>query len=335
MSDPTDATPDGLEPPAGPPPTVPEPPSTDETVDIGPIGDETARIPVEPEVGWAAPSPPEPSRALPWEAPPGAVPPVAPAAAPVAPAALTTAEGTSDAGDPSAAAGGVLSAATVGWIAPPPEPVATGRSGWIIAGVGTRVAAWLLDGFIGFVLFFIVAIVFGIIAATAGMDVKNVPSWTYLIAVLGFYFVYFVGFWTSQGKATPGMRVFKLQVANAADGKRLEIGPAVTRWLALGYAISLVGVIPVLASFTGIATFIWSIVLLITASQDTMHQGLHDRWAKTVVVRPESAGSGGGALAACLIVALIVVAIMMFTFVALIFLGSQISGVLSEVGQSV
>ena len=229
----------------------------------------------------------------------------------------------------------MLSAATVGWVAPPPEPVATGRPGWIIAGVGTRVAAWILDGFIAFILFILAAIVLGAVVAMTRLDVATLPSWALLIVGLGFYFVYFVGSWTSKGKATPGMRVFKLQVANAADGKRLEIGPAVTRWLALGYAISLVGVIPVLASLTGFATLIWLIVLLITTSQDTMHQGLHDRWAKSVVVRPESAGAGSGALAACLIVGLVVIGIMFVSIVALIFLGSQISTILSNVGESV
>ena len=109
------------------------------------------------------------------------------------------------------------------------EPLATGN-----ARLGHRrrrdpARAWILDGFFGFVLIFLGAIVFGDRdrGSSAGFGRAPCPSWAYLVVVLGFYFVYFVGFWTSKGKATPGMRLFKLQVANAADGKRLEIGPAV------------------------------------------------------------------------------------------------------------
>ena len=237
--------------------------------------------------------------------------------------------------DPGAAPTGVLSAATVGWVAPPPEPVATGKPGWVIAGVGPRLGAWLLDGIFGFLLLFIAAIVFGIVAANIGTGNASMPGWVVLIAVLGFYFVYFVGFWTSQAKATPGMRLFRLQVANAADGKRLTIGSAVTRWLALGYAISILGLIPVLSSFSSLAALIWSIVLLITTNQDTMHQGLHDRWARTVVVRPEGAGAGRGVVVGCLFVAIVIGVLFLLPIVAVLLYGTQVSTILSSVGQSI
>lgn len=309
MSDPTDATPDG------------------------PVGDETARIPAEPEIPWVAPAAPDATdatdatRAMPWDAPTAAaaVPPVATAAA---------APGTTPADDASAAPGGVLSAATVGWVAPPPEPLATGNPGWVIAGVWARLGAWVLDGFFGFVLILLGALVFGVVIGLVDPGSARLPDWVFLVVVLGFYFVYFVGFWTSKGKATPAMRLFKLQVANAADGKRLEIGPAVTRWLALGYAISIVGIIPILGAYASLATIIWSIVLLITTSQDKMHQGLHDRWAKTVVVRPEGAGSGGGVIG-CLVALLVILFLLLVPIVALILLGSQVSEILSAVGESI
>ena len=325
MSDPTDATPDGSE------PFVPEPPGP---AAGGPIGDETARIP-EPEVAWSAPDAPDPSdtpRAMPWEAPAAgtaaaAVPPVQPTG--------TGDPATTPAGDPASSPTGVLSAATVGWVAPPPEPVAAGKPGWVIAGVGPRLGAWILDGLFGFILLIIGAILFGIVLAIVSPNDTRLPEWVYLVVVIGFYFVYFVGFWTSKGKATPGMRLFKLQVANAADGKRLEIGPAVTRWLALGYAFSLLGLIPVLSGLASLLTIIWSIVLLITTSQDTMHQGLHDRWAKSVVVRPEGAGAGGGAVIGCLIAVLIVGLLFLLPIIALIFLGGQVSTILSAVGDSI
>lgn len=335
MSDPTDATPDRSE------PVVPEayaiqPPGSDDDAARGPIGDETARIPVEPEVAWTAPGAgdtPDAPRAMPWEAPAGAA--AVPHTPPLAPAREAADPGSGPAGDPATSPTGVLSAATVGWVTPPPEPVATGKPGWVIAGVGPRLGAWILDGIFGFILILVGAVVLGIVAAIISPDNATLPEWVYLLAVLGFYFVYFVGSWTSKGKATPGMRLFKLQVANASDGKRLEIGPAVTRWLALGYAFSLVGLIPVLSGLASLATLIWSIVLLITTNQDKMHQGLHDRWGKSVVVRPEGAAAGRGAAVACLIIALILVLFVLASIVGLIFLGGQMSTILSAVGDSI
>jgi len=325
MSDPTDASPDRQDGPDGPDGDGPAslPPSEVPGSTTGPIGDETARVPVEPEVGWNAPEAP---RSMPWEAPAATVPPT------TRPPDAGPSDGTGD--DPTAA-GGVLSAATVGWVAPPPVPLATGQPGWVIASVGSRLAAWILDGIIGFFLFLVLAFVFGIVAAAIGTDSTRLPDWVFLIATVAFFYVYFVGFWTSGGKATPGMRVFKLQVANAADGKRLSIEAATIRWLALGYAIALIGLIPILTVISSFASIGWSIALLITTSQDGMHQGLHDRWAKSVVVRPEAAGAGGGAAMACLVVIGILLVFAFISIIGLILLGSQVSSILDAAGESV
>ena len=297
----------GLPEPDPPEPELPAP---------APAGgsDDTVRVPVEPEVAWNAPEPP---RALPWEtsassgAAPGDVwttppPPV-----------------------------GVLSAATVGWVAPPPVPVATGVPGWVIASTGSRFGAYLLDVILAGVVIGI-ALALAVSLAPGLADGGPMVSMAYSIGVTGFYFLYFVGFWTSQGKATPGMRLFKLQVANAADGKRLAIGPAVVRWLGLGYIFSVVGLFAPLGGVTGLVALFWYIALLVTTANDRMHQGLHDRWAKSVIVRPEGARSGaGGWLAACLIIVLLLVLIPIVSIVALILLGDQVSTILSRVGESV
>lgn len=280
-----------------------------------PLVDETVRVPVDPEVAWSVPEPEAP-RALPWETQAQEAP----------------AEGE---GSPAPAPTGVLSASTVGWVVPPPVPVATGNPGWVIASTGARFGAYLLDlilsgVIIGAVLAFAVSLAPDL--ASGGVTV----TMAYSIGVTGFYFLYFVGFWTSQAKATPGMRLFKLQVANAADGKRLAIGPAVVRWLALGYFFSLVGMFEPLAGVVGLIAIFWYIALLVTTANDRMHQGLHDRWAKSVIVRPEGAGSGAGCwLAACLIVLLLLVLIPVVSIVALILLGDQASTILSSVGESI
>lgn len=291
MSDPTPGTPDQPE------PDLPEPSSP-----AG--GDETVRVPVEPEVAW---NPPEPPRAMPWEAPAWASPPALPAAPaqPLTQPVDTAAAAEVRAGAPATPAG-VLSAAPVGWVVPPPEPLATGSGGFVIASVGSRLGAWLLDGVITFSGIVLLAGAFGLVLAATEMGSDPLIESAIYTALLGFFYVYFVGFWTSKGKATPGMRAFKLQVANAADGKRLDIGSATIRWLALGYGFSLFAVIPLLSGLAGLAAFIWSIVLLATTSNNPMHQGLHDNWAGSVVVRLQGAGSGGGrGLTTCLILTLI------------------------------
>ena len=164
-----------------------------------------------------------------------------------------------------------------------PSPLATGQPGWVIAGVGARLGAWILDGIIGLFLLLLLGIRLrdrhrdrrdGSRRPLPNGRTSSPPSASISSTSSGSGRV--------SGKATPGMRAFKLQVANAADGKRLDDRPAPSsRWLALGYAIALVGIIPVLAGLSSVATFVWEVVLLITTSQDTMHQGLHDRWAKS------------------------------------------------------
>ena len=320
MSDPTPGGTDKPDPdlPDLPEPSAPEP-SAPEASALG-GGDETARIPVEPEVAWNAPEPP---RAMPWEAPAAGaatgatVPPVQPTTGP----------------DGSPAPAGVLSAATVGWVAPPPEPVATGQPGWVIASTGSRFVAYVIDGIISGLLLGIGVSVALAIAPSLSRGGTAVEL-AYGAATAGLYFVYFVGFWTGGAQATPGMRMLKLRVANASDGKRLAIGPATIRWLALGYIFSVAAIVPSLAVLS-LLGFIWLIVLLISTATDKLHQGVHDKWAKSVVVRPQDAGAGGGLVVACLIILLLIGVFVLVSIIGLIFLGSQMSNILSAVGSSI
>ena len=342
-----DATPGaaGLPEPAIPEPVVPEATPSDVPESPAPINDDTVRVPVQPEVAWEAQQPP---RAMPWEAAAAmgaaaSVPPASPAVPPTDPSAPAVPPAAS--AQPAAPSGwqvpqtdaqtGVLSASTVGWVAPPPQPLPTGNPGWAIASIGVRLGAYFIDGIVGAILILTVA---GIVLAVYPDIIHGGIAVTiaYSVAVTGFYFVYFVGFWTSKGKATIGMRILKLQVANAIDGKRLAIGPAIIRWLAIGYIFALFSIIPVVSELSGFANFIWAIVLLVTAASHPMHQGLHDRWAGSVVVRPAETGAGSsGWMAACLIIVGIIVLFLLFAVIGLIFLGSNLSSILSAVGTSV
>ncbi|HET8785387.1 MAG TPA: hypothetical protein VFM38_07115, partial [Candidatus Limnocylindrales bacterium] len=107
---------------------------------------------------------------------------------------------------------------------------------------------------------------------------------------------------------------------------------AVRRWLGLGEPLVLFGAIPGLGGLSGL-WFIWAIVLLVTTATSPTKQGLHDRIANSAVVRPANAGNTW--VIACVGIAFILAAIALLSIVALIFLGAQVSSVLSSVGESV
>ena len=95
---------------------------------------------------------------------------------------------------------------------------------------------------------------------------------------------YFIAFWTSDARATLGMRLLKLQVGNAFDGRKLDLGQAVRRWIALGGWLTALGYSQASAGFSGTAPPPRSIVLLVTVSPTK--QGLHDRFANSAIVQP-------------------------------------------------
>ena len=98
---------------------------------------------------------------------------------------------------------------------------------------------------------------------------------------------YFVWTWTSM-RASPGQRVLGMQVGNAGDGATLTMNQAVIRWVLLGapfgIASALTG-IGGLGLIISLAALAWFIALLVTTAQSPTKQGLHDRYANTVVVK--------------------------------------------------
>ncbi len=84
---------------------------------------------------------------------------------------------------------------------------------------------------------------------------------------------------------------------------------------------------------SGLLFVLWNIVLLITTATSPTKQGLHDRLANSAVVRPANAGNGLAYGCLAIVVALLVIAIV--AIVGLIFLGGQVSSILSEVGESI
>ena len=76
----------------------------------------------------------------------------------------------------------------------------------------------------------------------------------------------------------------------------------------------------------------WVLALLITTATNPLRQGLHDRWARSVVVQPAPGGSGPRSSAASRLLVLLFV-VLPIALVALV--GDQFQDILTEIGRSV
>ena len=224
----------------------------------------------------------------------------------------------------------------VAWAAPPVPLEVPGAPGLVFAGVATRFVAFLIDS----ILISIPALVISAIQpapATETMTFEQALNYTdpvTSIVLMGIGLVYFVGFWTGERRATPGMRIMKLQVGSAFEGNTLTLGQAVTRWAFLGQPLGLLALVPGLAGAAATISLIYTIVLLASTAISPTKQGIHDRMARSAVVQPAGAGTSGAATA-CLVIAIALLALAVFSAVALFLLGGQISAILSEVGDSI
>jgi uncharacterized RDD family membrane protein YckC len=299
-------TPDGDPPPEpGTPPPDPVAPEPDA---------ETARVPV-PETPPEDPVPP----AHPQEpAQPLAPPPAGLISA--APVGWT---------DPAQSAPGAAPAGgpTVGWVAPAPRVAATVATGVVIAGVFPRLVAYSVDVLLLFALNVVVEALLGVYAGGDERLTLVVNG-----VFIGVDFLYFVGLWTSGWQATVGMRLLKLRVLDANTAGTLPANEALLRWLALSGAFAILNLVPGLAGTLSLLGFVWLLALLFSTVMNRLHQGLHDRWARSVVVQPAPGGSGA-ALVTCLVLVVLVVLVLPLIFLAVA--GDQIQSILSQIGQSV
>jgi uncharacterized RDD family membrane protein YckC len=224
--------------------------------------------------------------------------------------------------------------------APPPEVVAgPGTGGLEYSGAGPRFVAWFVDGLllgvVASILFFgALALFAGSVdwsqfsrrgAATNFMSGQLAVGFliAQIISVL-INLAYFVFFWTSGSQATPGMRLLSLKVANSADGATLNVGQAVKRWFALGGWLGVLNFIPVISVIAGLINLGWAVVILLTTIASPTKQGMHDRFASTVVVQPRG-GSSNGLVVGCLAIVGLFILLFIVAFIALFFIGSQIS----------
>ena len=286
--------------PSGEPPPEPAPPEPDA---------ETARVPVDPTQGTPEMIPPQDR---------------ADDTPPVPSAGLISAQPTASFGDQPAPPGAPL----VAWAAPTGPTAVPVTEGLVIAGTFMRVVAYVAD------LLLLGAIGLIVDGALGLFEVGRDANVALLVGgiLVGVDFLYFVGLWTSGLQATLGMRMLRLRVVAASSAATLSINDAVLRWLALSGAVAILTLVPGVSGFIGLLSLVWLVVLLGTTAMNPLHQGLHDRWARSVVVQPAPGGSGL-AFATCLI--LVVFVFIVLPIITLFMVSDQVVQILSQIGNSI
>lgn len=225
-------------------------------------------------------------------------------------------------------------APVVGWTVPPDARRTSPVAGFVVAGVGSRLVGYLVDAIILWLINVAIVRIANpdAFAADPALPVTvSVPMVLAQLIIMGIEFAYFVGFWTSRGRATIGMRLVRIQVIDARGDRTLEVIPAAARWLLLSGALGLIGLLPLPVGISGIAGFIWIVVLLVSVLNNPLRQGIHDQAAGSLVVQRVGVHSNV-ALVGCLLLALLFIVLPIVSLVAL---GSQMEEILREVGQSI
>ena len=169
-------------------------------------------------------------------------------------------------------------------------PIA-GPAGFVYGDVPNRSIAYIID----FIVLFIIGLVISIITlAIFGDKVGNTQSATMLsvltyqvlwYALIAAYFWYT---WTKM-RATVGMRLLGMQIGHEVDGRTIDNNQAMIRVAAMFGPGFVAGVLSAFALGLGtiaqLVAFIWFLALLYTTAKSPTHQGLHDQYAHTMVVK--------------------------------------------------
>jgi uncharacterized RDD family membrane protein YckC len=163
--------------------------------------------------------------------------------------------------------------------------------------VPNRIIAYIIDviilAIIGSVVTLLVVGVFGDIVSLASIDSAggdvNLGAWLALTIIqLAISLAYFGYFWSVQ-RGTPGMKMLGLQIGDESDGHSIDWNQAFIRWLVLGIPSILATFASYVSAGLGfilsIVGLLWLIVLLYTIAQSPTKQGLHDRYARTIMVK--------------------------------------------------
>jgi uncharacterized RDD family membrane protein YckC len=181
-------------------------------------------------------------------------------------------------------------------VEPAPEAARSDRpvlpEGLVFADAYSRFAAYLLDGVVLAALTSIPPALLGLYDySSTTYPPPPTPRATFIgttIFSIAIQAAYFLWFWTAGRRATPGQRVFDIQIGNAFDGRALTMTQAITRWLAMGWWLEILVLLPFLgvAIAAYAATAIWFVVIAVSIVVSPTKQGIHDRLARSALVRP-------------------------------------------------
>jgi uncharacterized RDD family membrane protein YckC len=165
-----------------------------------------------------------------------------------------------------------------------------------------RIIAFVLDvialAVVGMLLAIIVGGVFGGLVSggeTVGGSLDspggdlNIGAFVIVgIVAVAISFAYFTYSWVVL-RSTPGMRLLGLRIGDERDGHPISWDQALVRWLIVGVAATLVTFAVYVPSLLGLLLaalgFGWLLVLLYSMTRSPTKQGLHDRTARTILVR--------------------------------------------------
>lgn len=172
------------------------------------------------------------------------------------------------------------------------EPL-QGPTGQVLAGRRRRVVAYLIDLLLLSCLGLGVGALFDAVLGPPTSPPQRAVSLAYLAVIGTIGAAYWVALWTG-GRATLGMRLLRIRVVEAGSGGHVPLGVAVRRWLVLEGVVIALGVLtdvafwmaqPDIGTAAYLGSILWTVVLLATTCLSATRQGLHDRFAGTLVVR--------------------------------------------------
>ncbi len=192
-----------------------------------------------------------------------------------------------DADAPDTRAGGLTSRLTSTALTPGPD-------GLVYADVPNRIIALIIDIIVLVVIGVVLAWLFGGLVTepgaidSAGGELDIVAFIIVLVLQLGVSFAYFAGAWTLLG-TTVGMRLLGMRIGDEDDGSRISWQRSLVRWLLLGIPALLSSLAVYVPNFVGLILWAlgvaWLVLLLYTMAQSPTKQGLHDRYAHTILIK--------------------------------------------------
>lgn len=170
-------------------------------------------------------------------------------------------------------------------------PPVAGPAGLIHADAPTRVVAYLMDVVLltalGLLVQAATGSLLGDLASERG-DVEALPFVVFAILALILSAGWFIYPWATH-RGTVGMRLLGLRIGHERDGRSIETGQGLVRWLLLGIPTLLVTLPVFVASpvtwIPSVVGMAWLMALLVSLAVSPGKQGYHDRHARTIVTR--------------------------------------------------